>query len=158
MSDRSMTCPFCDAPAVEGTRVASYRRGDRVIKIEAKHWECSQECKGSNGREPYRFEDPRLLRENDQTARRVWLERFSEPMPTAGRPGRKPKEKREHRVPVLLTETEIKRLDELRGEQSRSEFLRDRLGTTPTRAPGFPLYEQPLAEKGRRRSHVRDGT
>lgn len=156
MAATSVHCPFCGAPAVAGTREAHYRRGDKVIKLHVQHWECSGDCTSADGQGPYRFEDPQLLRLNDETARRVWLEQFDEPMPAAGRPGRKVNEKRGNRVSVLLSDTEVARLDALRGEESRSEFLRRTLAPSNVKAPGFPLYELPLTHRRRRSWNVLD--
>lgn len=47
---------------------------------------------------------------------------------------RRPEEQRTVRVPVLLTPAEAERLDELRGDRPRGEFLRQLLSQPGRRA------------------------
>ena len=106
---------------------------------------------GPDGMSPFRFEDPYLLRANDEAARAAWIERFGEPMPPAGRPGRKPREKRTVRVHILFTELEKRMIDRERSDCSRSEFLRARaLHRGSHVAPRFPLLELPEASGAHR--------
>jgi hypothetical protein len=120
-------CPYCHTPARLGTRISRYRRGDRVLPVEVQHWECPAGCLAEDAQGPFRFEDPALLRANDEAARQAWMERFAEPMPPSGRPGRKPKEKRTVRVQVMLTPSEAQSIDHARGDLDRSEYLRRRV-------------------------------
>ena len=121
---RTTPCPYCNRPAVLATRTSRYRRGDRVLAVEAKNWECASGCAGPNGEQPFRFEDPLLMVENDRVARGAWLDRFHEEMPPTGRPGRKTEEPRNVRVQVLFTSSEEEAIDAVRGDLPRSEFLR----------------------------------
>lgn len=121
------TCPLCKAPATLEQRATRYRRGDRVLAVDTWAWQCSSECADpATGESPYRFLDPPLLRWNDDFAKEAWLEQFGDPMPESRR-GRRRGEKRTVRVPVMLTPSEAKRLDRLRGAATRSEFLRKQL-------------------------------
>lgn len=156
MKSEAKDCPFCEKGAVKGEREASYRRGKKVIKIKAIHWECVGECREADGVGVYRFEDAGCLRENDAEAREVWLRQYGEPMPVAGRPGRKVVERRKNRVAVLLTDSEIHVLDERRGRLSRSEYLRRSVSSEESNIPNFPLIEQTLGQKTRRAPYVRD--
>ncbi len=143
MSKDVPNCPYCLSPAVPGTRVARVRRGRRVLSVEVRHWQCPGACPGPEGVPPFRFEDPELLRANDDAARRAWRERFGEEMPPARRPGRKPREKKTARIAVLFTESQRRQLDRARGAVSRSEYVRaaalSPLGSR--RAPSFPLAD-----------------
>ncbi|MFH1465097.1 MAG: hypothetical protein ABIO70_11995 [Pseudomonadota bacterium] len=120
-------CPYCGAVARLGTRISRYRRGERVLAVEVRHWECPAGCLAEDGQSPLHFEDPPLLRANDEEARRAWLERFGGPMPPSGRPGRKPRERRSVRVQVLVTPSEAEAIDRARGELDRSEYIRRRV-------------------------------
>lgn len=103
------------------------RRGERVLALDVHHWACVSGCLDEDGTSPFRFEDAALLRQNDEAARTAWQERFGEPLPSSGRPGRKPVERRDVRVQILLTASEVALLDRSRGEMPRSEFIRARL-------------------------------
>jgi hypothetical protein len=56
-------------------------------------------------------------------ARVLWEQHFGEPMPPSER-GKHPGPHRTVRIPVMLTPEEAERLDRIRGEKTRSEFLR----------------------------------
>lgn len=120
-------CPFCGAPARAGSRATHVRRGERVLAIDVQHWECATGCLDEDGTSPFRFEDAVLLRKNDESIRAAWQEKFREPLPSTRRPGRKPPERRDVRVQILLTPSEAEILDRSRGEVPRSEFIRKRL-------------------------------
>lgn len=126
MTATTAACPFCNQPARLVMRPARVRRGDRVLPVELETWECSAGCTGPEGESPFRFVDRPLGRRNDEAAREAWESTFGEPMPEARRPGRKPPEKRDVPVHVMLTHTEVEELDRLRGEVSRSQFIRER--------------------------------
>ncbi|NOY25349.1 MAG: hypothetical protein GXP62_05700 [Oligoflexia bacterium] len=117
-------CPFCNNPATLQQRLTRYRRGDMELAVHTWTWLCAEGCADPDtGQPPYIFLDPPLMRWNDQLAHRAWLHHYGEPMPPSRR-GQRRGEKRTVRIPVLLTPTEAERLDKLRGDVSRSEFLR----------------------------------
>lgn len=121
------TCPLCKAPATLERRTTRYRRGSRVLAVNTWTWQCASGCADPDtGEAPYRFLDAALMRWNDGRAKEAWLEHFQEPMPGSRR-GQRRGEKRTVRVPVMLTPSEARRLDRLRGDASRSEFLRQQL-------------------------------
>ncbi len=76
------------------------------------------------GTAPFRFANMTLAPLERARMEVAWLEAFGESLPAATPPGRKPSEKRSVPVHVLLTPTELRLLDRLRGHQSRSEFIR----------------------------------
>lgn len=120
-------CPFCDVAAQPSERTTQVRRGDRVLSVVVKHWECTTGCLDEDGASPFRFEDPPTMKANDETIRAAWLTRFGAPLPRAGRPGRKPEEPRDVRVQLMLTSSELAAIDKERGALSRSEFIRQRI-------------------------------
>lgn len=127
MTNPNPPCPFCGVPTHMGSRATHVRRGARVLTLDARHWECASGCLDEDGTSPFRFEDAALLRQNDEATRTAWLERFGEPLPPSRRPGRKPPERRDVRVSILLTASEADVLDRSRGEVPRSAFIRNRL-------------------------------
>jgi hypothetical protein len=120
-------CPLCDGPTASGRRATQIRRGARVVTVEVEHWTCTNGCLDEDGVSPFRFEDASLLRTNSDGVRAAWLARFGEPLPPSGRPGRKPAERRDIRVQLLLTPTELAEVDRQRGSTPRSEFIRRRI-------------------------------
>lgn len=144
MDFEAPACPYCQEPAILSSRVTRYRRGQRELPVKTGYWECPSGCEGPDGSMPFCFEDPQLLRANDEKTRAAWLDRFGEPMPPSRRPGRKPAERRSTRVQVRLTPSERLQLDRDRGDASRSAFLRDRAlqGARSPAAPGFPLVDR----------------
>ena len=135
MSESFIPCPYCDKPAVRTLREVRVRRGDRVAPVEMDTWECPSGCAGPDGEVPFQFIDRALALENDASARAAWLARFGEALPPSRRPGRKPPEKRVVPLHVLLTPSEERELDQMRGTISRSEFIRTRIfGSGPAGA------------------------
>ena len=120
----AQSCPYCEVEARLVERTVRFRRGRRVLSVEVREWECPNACAGPDGERPFRFQDPALMRHNEQVARAAWLQRYGEPMPARRLPGRKTTAHRRVRVPVLLTTEEVARLDRLRGSMSRSAYLR----------------------------------
>lgn len=117
-------CSGCGNPATLVPRPARFRRGDRVLAIDGWIWECSSGCPDPvDGSLPYQFTTFELMSWEEARARDEWRARFGEPMP-ASRRARLPDDRRSLRVSLLLTPDEAERLDRLRGEMSRSEFLR----------------------------------
>ena len=130
------TCPYCEKHARRTLREVRVRRGERVMPVQMDTWECPSGCAGPDGEVPFQFIDRALALENDASARVAWLARFGEPLPPSRRPGRKPPEKRVVPLHVLLTPSEERELDRMRGGVSRSEFIRTRLfgtGESPVR-------------------------
>jgi hypothetical protein len=92
--------------------------------MEGWIWECPTGCPDpADGNVPYQFTTFELMSWEEARARDEWAVRFGEPMPPSRR-ARLPDEQRSLRVSLLLTPDEAERLDRLRGDMSRSEFLR----------------------------------
>jgi hypothetical protein len=64
------------------------------------------------------------MRANDAALAAAWEQKYGEPVPATGRPGRRTDSPRTERVAVLLTPHELARLGEARGQTTRSEFVR----------------------------------
>ena len=121
------TCSGCNKRASLVPRVARFRRGDRVLPIEGFVWQCPSRCLDpEDGSSPYQFSTFELMEWEESQAAKAWRERFGEAMPPSQR-GRRPEDQRTVRVPVLLTRSEAERLDVLRGDRPRGEFLRQLL-------------------------------
>ncbi len=128
-------CSGCNMPAELVPKVTRFRRGGRVLPVDGYVWQCPSVCVDpEDGSSPYQFSSFELMEWEEARAGEVWRERFGEPMP-ASRRGRGPDEQRTVRVPVLLTPGEAQRLDSLRGDRPRGEFLR-RLLAEPGRRAG----------------------
>lgn len=122
-------CTECHASAHLVAWTRHYRRAGHVLSVETGMWECAS-CADPFTREvPFRFADPPLMRWTDARAAELWLERFDEPMPASER-GKHKAPHRTVRVPVMLTPAEAARLDEVRGGQTRSDFLRGAIRRT----------------------------
>jgi len=131
----SPSCSGCGKPAVLVPKVTRFRRGDRVLPFDGYVWQCPSGCADpADGTTPYQFSTLELMSYEEEHAAAAWRERFGEPMPAPQR-ARRPDEQRTVRVPVLLTPAEAERLDELRGDRPRGEFLR-RLLSQPGRRAG----------------------
>jgi hypothetical protein len=111
-----------------------FRRGERVLPFDGFVWQCPSGCADpDDGSTPYQFSNLELMAWEEAQAADAWRARFGEPMPPSQRV-RRPEEQRTVRVPVLLTPAEAERLDALRGDRPRGEFLRQLLATPPRRA------------------------
>lgn len=66
--------------------------------------------------------------------------------PRKGRPGLPPEQRRRHEVRVYLTDAEVAALDARRGEQSRSSYLAERLGSPMRGAAHWGSSFQKLRE------------
>lgn len=117
-------CPFCGNAAMLADREFRVRRGDRVVPTLLPSWECRSGCMNEASTAPFRFATPALGPLERARMEVAWLKAFGEALPPATPPGRKPVERRSVPVHVLLTPTEVKLLDRLRGPRSRSEFIR----------------------------------
>ena len=116
-------CSECGRPTRLVPYTRSYRRGSRVLAVESGSWECANCADPFTGDRPFRFTDAALMHWTDDQAAELWRERFGEPMPPSER-GKRVLPPRTERVPVLLTQAELERLDAKRGTLSRSEYLR----------------------------------
>lgn len=117
-------CPLCDAPARLVANSMRFRRGDRVLAVEVQQWECTGTCRDPEGSEPYRFADLALVRANEARARAAWMAHFGEEMPAPKRAGRPTDSPQTERLQVRVTQDDLSLIDKLRGELSRSEFVR----------------------------------
>ncbi len=117
-------CPYCGTAATLVDREFRVRRGDRVAPALLPTWECRTGCTNEAGVAPFRFATPSLASLERARMEVAWLETYGEALPAVTPPGRKPAEKRSVPVHVLLTPTELRLLDRLRGPRSRSEFIR----------------------------------
>ena len=127
-------CSGCGQPAQLVSKVTRFRRGERVLPFDGFLWACPSSCVDpEDGSVPYQFSNFELMEWEEAQAREAWVERFGEPMPPSQR-GRRPAEQRTVRVPVLLTPGEADRLDALRGDRPRGEFLRQLLHEPVRRA------------------------
>ena len=109
--------------------IRHYRRGDRVLMVDTAMWECADCHDPFTGESPFQFADTPLMQWTDSRADELWRERFGEPLPPSER-GKRKGPHRTQRIPVMLTLDELSRLDELRGDLTRSEFLRRALRAT----------------------------
>lgn len=132
MSNETPKCPYCKTTARLVLRPVRVKRGDRVLSVDLETWECVTGCAAPDGPPPFRFVEQVVAHRNTERVRERWLAEFGEPLPEARRPGRKPPERRSVPVHVLLTPSEARELDRLRGEESRSEYIRSHV-LTPTR-------------------------
>jgi hypothetical protein len=120
------TCTECGQPTHLVPYTRHYRRGSRVIMVESGMWECLNCPDPFTGERPFRFADAALMLWTDAQADPMWRERYGEPMPPSER-GKHPGPYRTMRIPVMLTPDEVARLDEMRGNLTRSEYLRQNL-------------------------------
>lgn len=120
-------CSGCGQPAELVPKLTRFRRGDRVLPFDGFAWQCPSGCADpEDGSVPYQFSTFELMEWEEARAADAWQERYGEPMPPSRR-ARRPSERRTVRVPVLLTPTEARRLDRLRGDRPRGEFFRQLL-------------------------------
>ena len=124
MNEPERTCPTCEMPAHQVLIPTRVKRGDRVLSVPLETWECASGCRSEDGSRPFAFSDQAQAKRNAPVIRAAWREAFSEEMPEAKRPGRKPPEPRNRTVQVKLTERELRDLDQRRGDASRSEYIR----------------------------------
>lgn len=124
----AMTPPPCAHGACAATlqtRTAMARRGDRVVSYEAQLWRCDRCGDPVTGASPLEFVDAPLMRANDTALAAAWQAKYAEPLPATGRPGRRTDAPHTERVAVLFTPDELARIDEARGQTTRSEFVRE---------------------------------
>ncbi|MGM0576087.1 MAG: hypothetical protein ACQEXJ_10200 [Myxococcota bacterium] len=95
------------------------------MSVKTGYWECRGSCVDpDDGESPFTFVDMEIGRANDQAAAEAWQEKFGDPMPPAKKPGRKTTSPRTRRVPVLMSDDEVRLLDKARGKLSRGAYLR----------------------------------
>lgn len=127
-------CSGCGTPARLSPKVTRFRRGERVLPFDGYIWECHGGCIDPAGSAtPYRFSSLELMEWEDAAVAEKWLAHFGKAMPPSQR-GRVPEAQRTVRVPVLLTPAEAERLDALRGDRPRGDFLRQLLRAPERRA------------------------
>lgn len=117
-------CPMCQKPALEVRTILRYRRGDRVLPVETRQWQCPSGCAGPGGEVPYVFADLATMKNNEARAKEQWKARFGEDMPLPRRAGRPTADPHTERLQVRLSKAELDGLDAVRGELSRSDFVR----------------------------------
>lgn len=105
-------------------RTMQIRRGTRVLEVPRAYWRCA-ECRDPLTGGPLEVVDGSLAARNEEVVRRGWRHRFGEELPAPLSPGRRPGKTREQRVTILLTDDEVADLDRLRGQRTRSEFIRE---------------------------------
>jgi hypothetical protein len=126
-------CSNCEKPAALVPKLTRFRRGERVLPFDGFVWQCPARCADpEDGSTPYQFSTFELMEWEEAEAEKAWQKRFGESMPPPQR-ARRPDDQRTVRVPVLLTPAEADRLDKLRGDRPRGEFLRQLLGEPATR-------------------------
>lgn len=129
------SCSGCGKPALLVPNVTRFRRAERVLAFGGFVWQCASNCGDpADGSTPYQFSTLDLMAWEEAQAGAAWQVRFGEPMPAPQR-ARRPDAQRTVRVPVLLTSAEAERLDTLRGDRPRGEFLRQLLAR-PDRTAG----------------------
>ena len=112
----------CTATLYE--RMMQIRRGTRVLEVPRAFWRCSV-CRDPITGSPLEVVDAVLAARNEEVARLEWRNRFGEELPAPLPPGRRLGKAREQRVTILLTDDEVADLDRLRGQRTRSEFIRE---------------------------------
>lgn len=117
------TCTECGYPAQMEPHIRHYRRAGHILAVETGIWVCARCADPFTGERPFRFADMPLLAWTDARAAALWQERFGEALPPSAR-GRRSGPRRTERIPVMLTPEELARLDTLRGDLTRSEYLR----------------------------------
>jgi hypothetical protein len=128
------SCSGCNRPAQLVPKLTRFRRGDRVLPFDGFVWQCPSGCADpDDGATPYQFSTLGLMTWEEEQAAAAWRSRFNEAMPAPQR-ARRPDGQRTVRVPVLLTIAEAERLDQLRGDRPRGEFLRQLLAEPGKRA------------------------
>lgn len=81
----AMSCSCCGNTAKLVDRSATYRRGDKTVKIPTQCWTCPDGCPDPDGDKPFLWYDVHQLKANDENARIAWLAKYNEPMPSVRR-------------------------------------------------------------------------
>ncbi len=138
MSDQS--CPLCGAPMEVAPQRRRIRRGERDLSFQAPAWVCGNHPDLPGGR--YVLVDPAQMRASEAASRLAWRGEFGEELPRVSPSGRPPGDDRlERRVELRMSDPESRMLDELRGDGSRSDYLRhlvQRAMTLKARLKGLP--------------------
>lgn len=119
-------CASCGGPAQLVAYPHVVRRGERSVSVTWHRYVCTDDCRSERDDGPFEFVTAELHDANVQVAGAAWSEKFGEPIPPPGRPGRPPRAgaKSTERVPVLFTRDELDEIDRRRGDLSRSAYVR----------------------------------
>jgi hypothetical protein len=119
-------CPSCEAAAALVAYSHIVRRGDRSVSVTWHRYVCPGECRSERDGGVFEFVTAAVHDANVNAAEAAWVEKFGEPIPAPGRPGRPPRAgtKSTERVPVLFTTDELDEIDRRRGDLSRSAYVR----------------------------------
>lgn len=84
-----MDCPFCEKPAIQRAKDATYRRGERSVTVTAAYWECTSGCPMPEAKDIDRYpvmawEDMHQMKATTAQAKLAWIAKYGKPMP----PGR----------------------------------------------------------------------
>jgi hypothetical protein len=124
---KTHACPLCGQLAPLTTRPGHLRRGNRTIAYTKQVWVCEQCEDPDTGETPFRFVDFALMADNEAAAAVAWERHYGEPLPPGQRPGRPTEAFKSERITVLFSPAELVHLDQVRGEKTRSEFIRERI-------------------------------
>ena len=124
MSITCPPCPYCGAETRLIRIPTRVKRGERVLSVPLETFECRSTCRSEDRSRPFAFINQVLGRANDAQIKQAWLDAFGEEIPAPLRPGRKSPEPRNQTIQLRLSSRELREIDRLRGELTRSEYIR----------------------------------